>query len=129
MSSTCCGGVFDIADKESQLAELEKLAASPDFWNDPAEAQGIMRRLTRLREKVGVWQTISQSLADTRELAELGDEELRPELEAEIARLSAEVKELEFQTLMSGDYDDEEAILAIHAGAGGTEAQDWAQML
>lgn len=88
-----------------------------------------MRELTRLKEQVGVWQIISRSLNDTLELAELGDEELRDELSAEVERLSADVQQLEFQTLMSGDYDDENAIVAIHAGAGGTEAQDWAQML
>lgn len=88
-----------------------------------------MRELTRLREQVSVWQTISSSLNDTLELAELGDEELRPELTAEVERLAADVQQLEFQTLMAGEYDDENAILAIHAGAGGTEAQDWAQML
>jgi peptide chain release factor 2 len=88
-----------------------------------------MRELTRLREQVSVWRVISQSLADTLELAQLGDEELRDELAVEVERLSTEVQQLEFQTLMSGEYDDEDAILAIHAGAGGTEAQDWAQML
>ncbi len=88
-----------------------------------------MRELTRLREQVGVWQEISRSLGDTLELAELGDEELADELSAEVERLSADVQQLEFQTLMSGEYDDEDVIIAIHAGAGGTEAQDWAQML
>ena len=88
-----------------------------------------MRDLNRLREQVSVWQNIGRALNDTRELAEMGEEELRDELSAEVERLSAEVAALEFQTLMSGDYDDESAILAIHAGAGGTEAQDWAHML
>ena len=88
-----------------------------------------MRELTRLREQVGVWQTLGRSLADTLELAELDDEALREELSAEVERLSGQVELLEFQTLMSGEYDDENAILAIHAGAGGTEAQDWAHML
>jgi peptide chain release factor 2 len=88
-----------------------------------------MRELTRLREQVSVWQTIGRSLADTLELAELGDDSLQDELAAEVERLAGEVAQLEFQTLMAGDYDDENAILAIHAGAGGTEAQDWAQML
>lgn len=88
-----------------------------------------MRELTRLREQVSVWQTLGRSLADTLELAELGDEELYDELSVEVERLSGEVQGLEFQTLMSGEYDDENAILAIHAGAGGTEAQDWAHML
>ena len=88
-----------------------------------------MRELTRLREQVGVWQTVGRSLSDTLELAQMGDDSLQAELTAEVERLTAEVNELEFQTLMSGEYDDENAILAIHAGAGGTEAQDWAQML
>ncbi len=88
-----------------------------------------MRELNRLREQVSVWQTIGRGLADATELAELGDEELGEELSVEVERLSREVAELEFQTLMAGDYDDENAILAIHAGAGGTEAQDWAHML
>lgn len=88
-----------------------------------------MREITRLRDQVGVWQGISRSLRDALELAELGDEELYDELAAEVERLSGEVQQLEFQTLMAGDYDGEDAILAIHAGAGGTEAQDWAQML
>ncbi len=88
-----------------------------------------MRELTRLRESVAVWQEIGRSLADARELAELGEESMRDELTVEVERLAGEVAQLEFQTLMSGDYDDENAILAIHAGAGGTEAQDWAHML
>lgn len=88
-----------------------------------------MRELTRLREQVSVWQTIGRSLADTLELAGLGDESLHDELAVEVERLAGDVAQLEFQTLMSGEYDDENAILAIHAGAGGTEAQDWAQML
>ncbi len=88
-----------------------------------------MRELTRLREQVSVWQTLGRSLADTLELAQLDDEALREELSAEVERLSGQVEQLEFQTLMSGEYDDENAILAIHAGAGGTEAQDWAHML
>lgn len=88
-----------------------------------------MRELTKLRDQVSVWQDISQHLADSLELAELGDESLAEELAAEAARLQPQVNALEFQTLMSGDYDDEDVILAIHAGAGGTEAQDWAQML
>jgi peptide chain release factor 2 len=88
-----------------------------------------MRELTRLREQISVWVDISTHLADSLELAELGDESLYDELSAEVEQLTEQVRQLEFQTLMSGQYDDEDAILAIHAGAGGTEAQDWAQML
>jgi len=88
-----------------------------------------MRELNRLREQVVVWQDIGRTLDDARELAGLGDESMRDELTAEVDQLAAEVATLEFQTLMSGEYDDENAILAINAGAGGTEAQDWAHML
>lgn len=88
-----------------------------------------MRRTTRLRDEVMIWQKISDKLAEARELAQLDDEELRDALEEEAEELATEVDKLEFRTLFSGKYDGESAILAIHAGAGGTEAQDWAQML
>jgi len=88
-----------------------------------------MRELTRLRDQVTVWQTLSKRLNDALELAELGDEDLADELQREVNVLQAKVDALEFQTLFSGEYDDEDCILAIHAGAGGTEAQDWAAML
>ena len=88
-----------------------------------------MRDITKLRNQVGVWQRLSRFLADTLELAEMEDEDLRTGLEQDLVKLETEIDELEFRTLFSGPYDDENAILAIHAGAGGTEAQDWADML
>ena len=88
-----------------------------------------MRELTKLRDQVTVWEALSRRLSDATELAELGDEDLLPELARETELLEAQVAKLEFETLFSGEYDDENCILAIHAGAGGTEAQDWAQML
>lgn len=126
---TTFGGVFDVAGKEARLAELEALTVAPDFWDDPAEAQDVMRDVTRLREQVSVWQDIKRQLTDALELAELRDEDLYDELLVEADRLTERVGRLEFQALMAGDYDDDNAILAIHAGAGGTEAQDWALML
>ncbi len=88
-----------------------------------------MRDLTKLRDQVTVWEALSRRLTDAQELVELGDEELAAELTNEVANLEAQVSQLSFETLFSGQYDDENCILAIHAGAGGTEAQDWAQML
>lgn len=88
-----------------------------------------MRDLTKLRDQVTVWEVLSRRLTDAQELVELGDEELASELTNEVANLEAQVAQLSFETLFSGQYDDENCILAIHAGAGGTEAQDWAQML
>lgn len=89
----------------------------------------MMRELTKLRDEITIWQRISKRLNDTLELAELGDDELEPELAKEIETLRPEIDELAFHTLFSGDYDDESCILAIHAGAGGTESQDWVAML
>lgn len=105
------------------------MAAEPGFWDNPDMAQTTMRDITKLRNQVTVWQRLSQRINYALELAELDDEDLRPELESELGAIAPEVDGLEFQTLFSGEYDDEDAILAIHAGAGGTEAQDWAQML
>lgn len=88
-----------------------------------------MRDLTRLQYQIGEWQTITKRLHDAHELVELGDEELQEELEHEVGELAAAIDQLEFETLLSGKHDDKPALLAIHAGAGGTEAQDWAEML
>ena len=88
-----------------------------------------MRELTALGAEIKMWDTLSQRLSDARELAEFDDPEINDEIALEVRGLSQAIGELEFQTLFSGEYDDESAILAIHAGAGGTEAQDWAQML
>jgi peptide chain release factor 2 len=101
----------------------------PGFWDRPDEAQKTMRELTRLREQVVVWQQLSKRIHDGFELVEMGDEELASELEHEVDALETQVNDLAFQTLFAGEYDNEDCILAIHAGAGGTEAQDWAQML
>jgi peptide chain release factor 2 len=108
---------------------LEKLTVAPDFWNDSTEAQTVMKELTRLRDEVAIWEKVSERLNEAAELAELDDNELYDDLSREVEILEKAVNKLEFRALFSGKYDDEPAILAIHAGAGGTEAQDWAQML
>lgn len=125
----CCGGDFDVDNKIEQVEQLEQLAAAPNFWDDPNKAQLTMRDLTRLQYQIGEWQAITKRLHDAEELAELDDEELQEELEHEVEELAAAIEQLEFETLLSGKHDDKPALLAIHAGAGGTEAQDWAEML
>ena len=89
----------------------------------------MMRRLSSLREEVERWNTLAQRVQDTLELSELGDESLEAELTTETAALEREIGQLEFRLLLSGPHDRSDAILAIHAGAGGTDAQDWAEML
>jgi peptide chain release factor 2 len=88
-----------------------------------------MKQMSGLREEVSFWQALSQRVADLLELAGLGDESLRPELEREIESLEGEIDHLEFEAMLSGRYDRGDALLAIHAGAGGTDSQDWAEML
>jgi peptide chain release factor 2 len=104
-------------------------SAVPGFWDDSEAAQAMMRDITKLREQVSVWEKLSNRLQETKELAELADEELADDLAIEVATLESEVGKLAFRTLFNGPYDDEDALLSIHAGAGGTEAQDWAEML
>lgn len=127
--SQICWCVFDLANKERQLAKLEKQAENPQLWEDPQAARETMRKLSRLREEVTTWKGISGRIADGLELIGLGDHSLRDELEAEVETIQTEVARLDLQTLFSGEYDDHNAILAIHAGAGGTDAQDWTAML
>lgn len=108
---------------------MEKRAALPDFWDDAETAQSAMQRMAGLREEVEEWSGLAQRVRDGSDLAALGDESLTEELAAETAALEQEVEDLEFHLLLSGAHDRGSAILAIHAGAGGTDAQDWAEML
>jgi len=88
-----------------------------------------MRDLARVKDELTRWRTAAQHIADALELATLNDPSLRPELEKEVAQLEKEAHQLEFETLLSGDFDHENAIFTIFSGAGGTEAQDWVAML
>lgn len=123
------GGGFDIAPKSEKIKTLEMQAAAPEFWNDNTHARKVMREITKLKSQVEVWQQVSRRLSDALELAEMEDEELRAEIAAEAAVLQKQIDRLAFRTLFAGEHDDSDVILAIHAGAGGTEAQDWAEML
>lgn len=121
--------IFDLPAKENELSKLQEQSEDPNLWDNRQDAQLLMKNLADLREEVEGWRTIEQRAKDDLELAELGDDTLRPELEPEIQALEHEVARRELSTLLSGPYDKGNALLAIHAGAGGTEAQDWAAML
>jgi len=121
--------VFDLPNKDKQLAELDARAQHPALWNNPAEAQATMRQLARLRAEVEHWRRAQQRTADALELVGLGDESLRPELEREVDALEQDLRQLEFATLLSGEFDHDNAIFTIFSGAGGTESQDWVAML
>ena len=99
------------------------------MWEDPEHAQRVMRNLAGLGDEVEQWHILSQRVKDALELAELEDESLRSELEKEVEEIEAELERQEFDAMLSGKYDRGDALLAIHAGAGGTDSQDWAEML
>ncbi len=120
---------IDIAGKSAQITELEAAANSSEFWNDPDAAKLTMQKLARLKGQVEEWQTLADRISDAIELAEIADGDMGAEMEAEAEALRKIVEAMSFQAMLSGDYDREDAIFAIHAGAGGVDAQDWAEML
>jgi peptide chain release factor 2 len=121
--------VFDLAGKIREAAEIEERSAAPDFWDDPRAAQLAMQRLSVLRAEIERWQSVQRRIQDALELAEMGDESLLDDLTTEGDALKLLVDDLSFKARMSGKYDTENAILSLHAGAGGTESQDWVSML
>jgi len=112
---------------------LERRAAKPDFWDHPDKAQAVMRRLAFLNEEVETWKELTGQAADAYTLLDLAiadeDEAMAGDIAREAEAIETELERLEFWLLFSGPHDKGDAILAIHAGAGGTEAQDWAEML
>ncbi|MCS6835003.1 MAG: peptide chain release factor 2 [Anaerolineae bacterium] len=119
---------LQIASKAEEAARLEAQSAEAGFWDDAEEAQRIMQRIARLKAEVDKWQSIAQRIADGLELAQLGSD-IQDDLSAEVAEIAQIVSKMALEAMLSGEYDRENAILSIHAGAGGTEACDWALML
>ncbi len=115
------------------MAELEAKTTQPGFWDNQEEAQKAMRRLSEMRDRLAPWQALEARVREARDLVEMaaaeGEESLIEELSATTRRLAAELERLELELQLSGEYDRGNAYLAIHAGAGGTDSQDWAQML
>jgi peptide chain release factor 2 len=125
--------VFDIPSVEAEASRLEEESAAPGFWDDPQTAQETMKRIASLRDRAGTWRRLETRVGDLLGLVELAAAEEDTETAADIDRDAADVErqldDLELELTFSGPYDDRSAILAIHAGAGGTESQDWAEML
>ncbi len=126
------GGYFDLDTVRTQLKSMESEMAGEDFWRDSARAQRVGREASALREELATWDAFKDDVKELGELCALAqdsDEGLHDEVAAKLADLEARFAKLEFATLFAGEYDSRPAIVAIHAGAGGTEAQDWTQML
>ncbi len=125
--------VFDIAGKEKTVQALEKESGQAGFWDDTQQAQAKMRRMADLREQVETWPRLAQRVQDALDLVEMAleaeDDSWQAELSAEVEAIEKKLDRLEFQLVLSGEHDKNSALLSIHAGAGGTESQDWAEML
>ncbi len=121
-----------VDDASVQLQELEAELAAPEFWSSPERAQSMSRRYTQLKEDVALLESLHSRLDDARVLAEFldqGDLEFAAELEESLDWISARLDSLDTRALLSGEFDEGDAIAEIHAGAGGTDSQDWAEMM
>jgi peptide chain release factor 2 len=114
---------------EQRKAELDAQAADPSLWQDADKAQVIMREQSALEKRLGPWRTIRQSVADVLELLDMKDVTLVNDLTTQLHTVETQFTSLKEELKFNGQYDDHNAILSIHAGAGGTDAQDWTQML
>ncbi len=127
------GGIFDFDDKKEKLAEVELELADADVWNEPARAENLNRERAQLDKIVKVLASFATNLDDLAELAELAAEESDAEtldvVDDDLSSLNSELAQLEFQRMFKGEMDQANAFLEIQAGSGGTEAQDWAEML
>jgi peptide chain release factor 2 len=130
--SATCGSIFDPARLHRELESIEKKLADPAMWSNPAASQPIMRDRKRLEQLIGDDEQLVRRLGDIEayfELAKEGAEEVLPDLEREMNALREFCEALEAKTMLSGETDPLNAIVTVHPGAGGTESQDWAEML
>ncbi|NOS78890.1 MAG: peptide chain release factor 2 [Nitrospira sp.] len=127
------GGIFDLARMTAELEELEAKMGVPTFWNDTKSAASTSRKKVTLERELIQWREIEAKLGDLQAMLELAEESpdtsLEQELTTELHRLETTLATLRVEMLLSGELDSNNAIMAIHPGAGGTESQDWAQML
>jgi peptide chain release factor 2 len=124
---------FDVDGKRTQAEALDADVADPALWDDPARAQRLTTRLARLRAEVERHDALKRRLDDAQAMDDLLADETDAEMTMDLGRsldaLATDIEKLELATLLAGEYDDHDAVATLHAGAGGTESQDWAEML
>ena len=127
------GEVLNIANAREELAELQKQASQDGFWDDIENSQKVFQRTKQLENKIADFEKMRDRLEDILAMIDLcmeeEDEDMQNEVVNEIASFKQALEDKKLQTLLSGEYDSKNAILTFHPGAGGTEAQDWAEML
>jgi len=128
-----CGGIFDTPAKEARLEELTRLTLTTGFWDGKDKANTVLKEKASLERALRDWNALARRLNDLEAMAELASEEggeaMRGELERELEVIRKDIASAEVAALLSGEQDASNAIVSIHPGAGGTEAQDWAEML
>ncbi|MBI5466643.1 MAG: peptide chain release factor 2 [Candidatus Kerfeldbacteria bacterium] len=122
-------GYFDLDQKRQLIAELEEAMNAPEFWSDRKTAEAKSRELKRLKDEVEGWQTTEQEVGSWMELAAMAEETQRAEVESHVRQLEERYRQLEFTLLLNATHDQSNAIISVHAGTGGTDAMDWAEML
>ena len=118
-----------IDQQARELKQLQNTIAKPDFWNEPARAQQISKQAAKLEKRVSFWQKLKKDIDDAQELAALNDETLKSGIDEQVKNISKAYEAAKTQLQFSGVHDDSDIIMSIYAGAGGTDAQDWAEML
>src|SRR6266404_1406987 len=126
-----CGAIFDAPTRRTQLAKSEEQIHAPDFWSQPEKSQKLMQERKRLEEQISEDQRIASLTSDLDTLFELAreGESVNGDIEREMRGFAGQLEKLETRMLLSGENDARHAIVTIHPGAGGTESQDWAEML
>ena len=125
-------GIFRLEELRRELARLNEQAGKPEFWNDPAAAAKIQKRRSECEETVSLFDRLTSELKDAGEfapMAEQGDAQIQKELETKLSHVRKTLDELEFRRMLGQELDRSFAIMSINSGAGGTEAQDWVQIL
>ena len=127
------GAALKLDEARAEIAELEAESAKEGFWNDLDRSQKVQKRIKQLQQKCEKYEKLQSSWDDLMTICEMAleedDDSMLAELETDYAKLESELEAMRLSTLLSGEYDANNVILSIHPGAGGTEAQDWAQML
>ncbi len=127
------GGIFDVDGRTKKIAELQEKSHAPHFWDDNVGAQKVMQQISSHKDWVDGWNDLNTRLGDATSFVELAeeshDESFGPDITKDLRAVSTGLADLEFKNMLSGEDDERNAILTIHAGAGGTEAQDWGEML
>jgi peptide chain release factor 2 len=128
-----CEAIFDLADKEKRLAEIEQIIAKDGFWDNPEETKPILQERTSLSNKIENFKKLTDDLEESQILLDLAieesDEKALAEVSGQITALDQKLAALSLQIMLDGEDDAKNAIISINAGAGGTEAQDWSEML